>query len=295
MELKTASFKVADHFFTVTMPDGDTLWDRMGQYAPFKVDSPSEEPVFNLTLVDSLPEEEKEPFIIVDPEPGMSRIDVYKSGSGLVVEMAPLASIPTVCILHMSGDFKQGKLQCIGEERSRLYSLNNSLMLLYAFSTCSKKTLLMHSSVTVHNGKGYMFLGKSGTGKSTHSSLWLKYIEGTHLVNDDNPIVRVMEDGSIHAFGSPWSGKTPCYKNEEWPVGAFVRIRQCPRNEISRLSVVESYASLYSSSSGFKADRSMADGLHATLEAVVLSVPCYVLDCRPDEEAARVCFSEVTR
>ena len=292
MELKTASFKVADHFFTVTMPDGDTLWDRMGQYAPFKVDSPSEEPVFNLTLVDSLPEEEKEPFIIVDPEPGMSRIDVYKSGSGLVVEMAPLASIPTVCILHMSGDFEQGKLQCIGEERSRLYSLNNSLMLLYAFSTCSKKTLLMHSSVTVHNGKGYMFLGKSGTGKSTHSRMWLENIPGCELLNDDNPVIRAF-DGEVRVYGSPWSGKTPCYRNLDYPVGAIVRIKRAPYNKATRLSLMDSYASVYTSCSSLRALRKIGDSLHEGIAAVAMTAPCFVMECLPDADAAFVCRKAV--
>ena len=34
-----------------------------------------------------------------------------------------------------------------------------------------------------------LFQGKSGTGKSTHSGLWLKHIPGCELLNDDNPIV----------------------------------------------------------------------------------------------------------
>ena len=48
-----------------------------------------------------------------------------------------------------------------------------------------------------------MFLGKSGTGKSTHARMWLKYIQGTDLVNDDNPVVRVANDGTAVVYGSP--------------------------------------------------------------------------------------------
>ena len=40
-----------------------------------------------------------------------------------------------------------------------------------------------------------MFLGPSGTGKSTHARLWLQYIDSTELVNDDNPVVRIYQDG----------------------------------------------------------------------------------------------------
>ena len=39
----------------------------------------------------------------------------------------------------------------------------------------------------------------------------------------------------------------------------------------------------------------MADGQHETLEHIALNVPCYVLDCLPDEEAARVCAAEVRK
>ena len=138
-----------------------------------------------------------------------------------------------------------------------------------------------------------MFLGKSGTGKSTHSSLWLKYLEGSELLNDDNPILRVGEDGVARVYGSPWSGKTPCYKNDSVPVGAIVR--QYPENRIARNSIVEAYAAVYPSCSGFRAVKEMADGMHSTIEKVVLSVPCYTLDCLPDEAAARLSCETISR
>ena len=102
-------------------------------------------------------------------------------------------------------------------------------------------------------------------------------------------------NGRVIAYGSPWSGKTPCYRNVEAPAGAFVRIRRCSENKITALGLLESYGLLYSSCSGFKADKTIADGLHATLEKIVTTTPCYVLDCRPDEEAARVCSAEVLK
>ena len=103
------------------------------------------------------------------------------------------------------------------------------------------------------------------------------------------------DDGTVEVYGSPWSGKTPCYRNEHYPAGAFVQIRRSPDNVITRLSVLESYALLYSSSSGFKSDAAMADGLHATFEKIISRIPCYALDCRPDADAARVCSAELMK
>ena len=72
------------------------------------------------------------------------------------------------------------------------------LMLMYALATAGSDTLLLHAVVVSCEGKGYLFLGPGGTGKSTHARLWLENVEGTKLVNDDFPVVR---DGMV--YGSP--------------------------------------------------------------------------------------------
>ena len=92
-------------------------------------------------------------------------------------------------------------------------------------------SIAIHSSVIVHSGRAVLFLGESGTGKSTHTRLWREHIPGAQLLNDDSPIVRVVE-GVPTVFGSPWSGKTPCYRNESYPIAAFVRLVQAPHNRI---------------------------------------------------------------
>jgi hypothetical protein len=150
--------------------------------------------------------------------------------------------------------------------------------------------VLFHAAVVSYEGRGYMFLGRSGTGKSTHARLWLKYIEGTALVNDDNPVVR---DGVV--YGSPWSGKTPCYRNVSYPLGAIVLLSQAPYNEIRRLIGIHAYVALIESISGKRWDERIADGLHQTEDALVAQVPVWHLECLPDEEAARLCQLNIKR
>ena len=113
-------------------------------------------------------------------------------------------------------------------------------------------------------------------------------------MNDDNPVVRIWPDGKVIAYGSPWSGKTPCYKNISAPVGALVQIRQWPENIITKMSILESYSSVFSSISGIKDDNStMSDDLNNSLSDLLSTVPCFRMDCRPDEEAARVSSSKL--
>lgn len=167
-------------------------------------------------------------------------------------------------------------------------AIDNGMMISYALATAGMDTLLFHSSTVTRGGWAYMFLGQSGTGKSTHSRLWLRYIEGSRLLNDDNPVVRIGEDGRAEVYGSPWSGKTPCYLNEHYPLGGIVGLAQAPHNKIRRMSPIEAYATLSSSVSGKRWDRRIADGLHHSIDTLVAVVGVWHMECLPDEEAAKM-------
>ena len=192
--------------------------------------------------------------------------------------------------LVCSHDFTEGDVYY--RTRRRFYVVNNSLMMMYTFITSDKMTTLFHSSVVSYQGKAYMFLGKSGTGKSTHSQLWLKYIEGTELVNDDNPVVRII-DGEARVYGSPWSGKTPCYRNVDFPIGGIVKLKQAPHNEIRRLKPVEAYVAMAMSISGLRWKKQMGDGLHQTENLLTATVPIWHLSCLPDQNAAEICSKTI--
>ena len=187
--------------------------------------------------------------------------------------------------------YHEGRLLMTGKHTKM--AIDNALMVLFALATADKGTVLFHAAVVSHQGKGYMFLGPSGTGKSTHARLWLKYIEDTELVNDDNPVVRISDEGHISVYGSPWSGKTPCYRNVNYPIGAIVLLSQAPYNKIQRMGGIHAYASLMESISGKRWDSRIADGLHQTQNSLVMSVPMWHLECLPDEEAAQTCFSTI--
>lgn len=193
--------------------------------------------------------------------------------------------------LVCSDDYSMGRLITTG--RHEKMAIDNALMIMFALATADKGTVLFHAAAVSHEGRGYMFLGPSGTGKSTHASLWQRYIAGTALVNDDNPVVRIDEDGIATVYGSPWSGKTPCYRNVSYPLSGIVVLSQAPYNKIQRLSGIYAYAALVESISGKRWDERIADGLHQTENALASSVPVWHLECLPDEAAARLCCSNV--
>ena len=194
--------------------------------------------------------------------------------------------------LVCSNNYSEGRLVTTG--RYEKMAIDNALMIMFALATADKDTVLFHAAVVSYEGRGYMFLGPSGTGKSTHASLWLQHIAGTALVNDDNPVVRIDEDGSAMVYGSPWSGKTPCYRNVHYPLGAIVLLSQADCNKIQRLSGVYAYVALIESISGKRWDERIADGLHQTENALASSIPVWHLECLPDEEAAILCNETIT-
>lgn len=179
-------------------------------------------------------------------------------------------------------------------EAAMTFGFNNTFMIAFAFSSAYKDTLMMHSSVIKKGDWGYMFLGKSGTGKSTHSSLWLKHVAKTVLLNDDNPVLRIV-DGKVIVYGSPWSGKTPCYKQDKANVGALVMLEQKPYNKISRESVVVALSSLMCSCSIMIWDKASYAQLMNTMSKVISLVGVYHLECLPDKDAAMLSYNTISK
>lgn len=286
--LKTAYYEVGGHVFSVS--GGEEFLVLMENYAPFHCDTDvtDGERAFSLTIGGSeVPLYSEE---LRQEEEGQEIVCGKTADGKAVFEFRWWNEIAgwLVC----SPDYREGRLLTTG--RYTKMAVDNALMVLYALATAASGTVLFHAAVVSHEGKGYMFLGPSGTGKSTHARLWLKYIDGTALVNDDNPVVRLAADGLPVVYGSPWSGKTPCYRNVSYPLGGIVLLSQAPYNKIHRLGGIHAYASLVASISGKRWDSRVADGLHATENALASTVPVWHLECLPDEEAAKLCHAQIS-
>lgn len=162
------------------------------------------------------------------------------------------------------------------------------LWLAYAHGALGRGAVPVHASTVVWRDRAVLCLGESGTGKSTHTRLWRENIEGSWLLNDDSPIVRVERDG-VWAYGSPWSGKTPCFRPVRVPVAALLRLRQAPCNRIGRLATLPAFAALQPSCPPtLMHDERCTDRLVDFVGHVIERVPVYMLDCLPDADAARL-------
>ena len=296
---------VAGHSFQVESSN-EMLLAQMTNYEPFGITQELDtEPIFALKVEQngllSMEQREVYPHVFTDnSEDDMPRVEVYRSlEKEWLIRISQIATSPICCELVCDADFTRGMLHIDAECQDVRFCIDNGLMLMFAFRTAPLMTLEMHAAVVVKKeargdeAKGYLFLGHSGTGKSTHARQWLAAFEDAWLLNDDNPILRVMDNGDVYVYGSPWSGKTPCYKNESAPVGGIIKLSQASENKIHPITLPQADAYMLSSASGLKMEQTMADNMFETIKHIITHIPCYHLACLPNEEAAKVCWAGV--
>ena len=192
-------------------------------------------------------------------------------------------------------DFKTSTIYVASDTLEPNGILTWMLMVAFGQSSLLHQTLLIHASVIEKEGVGYAFLGKSGTGKSTHARLWLKHIENSELLNDDNPAIRIFDDGFVYIYGTPWSGKTPCYKNRRTKLGGIVRLQQAPQNEITIKKGSEALITVLPSGSGLRWNSILFDTMLTNLELIIAKVPIAYLKCLPNKEAALLSYNTINK
>lgn len=285
-------YQVALHLFEVSQNISENFFaDCMDNYAPFATEKAGEGLFLMRVEYGESPAYTEE---LCQDEEGQQIVCGLTAGQNSVFDFR--LQKKKTGVLVCSKDYKTATLFIPQGTAAALlkFAVNNALMVLYAIASAPYNTALFHAAVVNYEGKGYMFLGKSGTGKSTHARLWLKYNEGSELLNDDNPVVRIFDGARAVVYGSPWSGKTPCYKNQEFALGGFVMLSQAPYNKIERLRGVRAYAALVPCISGKRWETVIADGLHKTENALAMNVPVWYLECLPDEDAAKLCCETIS-
>lgn len=290
-------FNIAGHHLKICFADTERNGMALiPSFVPFRSNEDNSEALlFHLTVDDKLrpvPKERRIRIRTFDTGNGDTIVDrIDDGGYQYIIKDINGAEC---CLLIANKDFSSCQCALNGNYNMRRFGLNNALMLIFAFAGSFHNTVLIHASLVRQNGKGYAFIAKSGTGKSTHVSLWLRYLPGCDLMNDDNPIVRII-DGTPYIFGGPWSGKTPCYRNVKATLGAVTRIDRATENSIEKHLPIEAFASILPSCSSMKWDEDIFDRICNTVTRIVETTPIYTLHCLPNKEAAILCNKTIAQ
>ena len=145
--------------------------------------------------------------------------------------------------------------------------------------------LMLHASAVELDGLCYLFSAPSGTGKSTHSHIWLRVFPGARIINDDKPAIRRV-NGRFMAYGTPWSGKTDESVNVGVPIAGVCFLGR-GENAIRRLTPSEAFP-LFMDQTVRPYDKSLMLPMLQTLDTLLREVPFYQMTCDMTDDAAHM-------
>ena len=152
--------------------------------------------------------------------------------------------------------------------------------------------IMIHSSAVVVDDVAYLFTAPCGTGKSTHTALWLSEFDGAYILNDDKPAIRI-EEGGVFAYGTPWSGKTAQNVDKRVRLGGICLLSRGEKNEICRIGGKEAIFAILSQTLRPR-DAESINQVLSLIEKIISAVPVWSLKCNMESEAAHVSFDAMS-
>ena len=151
---------------------------------------------------------------------------------------------------------------------------------------CLGKGVEVHACGVVDpQGKGHLFLGQSGAGKTTLARLW-ENEPGVLVLSDDRIALR-RTDGKLWMYGTPWHGEANFSSPARAPLADVCFLVKGAENRLLQKGVTESIGRFIASSFILFYNREAVDFTMGFLEDVVKAVPCYELSFSPDKRVVK--------
>lgn len=205
--------------------------------------------------------------------------------------LSPAETSPNISIPFSQESFdrlKSGQPELTDDDCEIIFTSEN-----FYYSLLDFGGFMLHSSAVVMDGQAYLFSAPSGTGKSTHTALWLEQFGSrAQILNDDKPAIMVNGEG-ITACGTPWSGKSDLNLNLRVPLRGICVLERSRDNFIEPLPAEKSlYALLNQTLRPADADR--MNRLLDLLDAVTTHIPVWRMGCNISREAAQMAYEAMS-
>ncbi len=191
---------------------------------------------------------------------------------------------------------ENGEFLCANADWSKATAYFSSASSEYALplaAVCSKfsyhNALLMHASCVDIEGDGVIFTGFSGVGKTTQAKLWREFL-GAEIINGDKAFIREIE-GCFYGCGLPWKGSSPYCLNKKTRLRGVVVLRQAGENRIARLDASSATEKILPHLFMPHWDDKCLEKALDTFGSFLESIPVYMLECRPDEDAVKLTYN----
>lgn len=234
--------------------------------------------------------------VVIRIEPMFDYIKEY-CGDYLTEEEAELTirTEPEDIVFERERSAKEAELEGrAAEEYSDAYLETLAVYRKIAVRMLDYGTLLFHGSVIAVDGAGYLFTAKSGTGKSTHTRLWMeRFGDRAVMVNDDKPLLKMTDRGVI-AYGTPWDGKHRLSTNTAVLLKAICILTRSGENYIEEIQPMTAYPLLlqqtYRPSDGGAMQQTMK-----LIDVMMRNTRFYKLGCNMSPEAAKVAYEGMAK
>jgi hypothetical protein len=228
---------------------------------------------------------------------GMERVfdggawSLFRSGDGYLFSLAPRGhGLPPSWMAEVDATFTRGTVYCdeiLLRDNQGAKGVVNPILhrldqLLLMCILAPRQGAIIHGAGVVMGGKGYLFPGRSGAGKTTLSRQFMArgHLNGVDLLSDDRVIVRTL-DGEFAVFGTPWAGDAQVALNRHAPAGAILFLNRGETNRATPVTPREALEKLLPVTSIPWYDRELIDRITSFCEALTAQIPAYDLFFAP--------------
>lgn len=172
---------------------------------------------------------------------------------------------------------EQGRERACFSGVKSVYDLDSLLRILLSQLLVQERGFLLHAATIEHQGRAYVFMGRSGAGKSTIASL----SPAGSVFTDEISLVRKF--GTWEAFGTPFWGEFRADgQNRSAPLAGIFALVQAPQNRKQDLSARQALAELLGNTLFFAPDREARERLLEIYSDLIRTIPVFRLEFRKD-------------
>ena len=196
--------------------------------------------------------------------------------------------------IEISRDLSHANMQVIDLQRLGGASIDvrsfNMIGEVVRIVACHRGYICFHASAISYRGDAILISAPSGTGKSTHADMWVRY-RGATILNDDCPMIVPVEDG-YRVYGTPWSGKTFINDNKYAYLKAVVFLRRSDEPYIEDIEVADRRGK-YLAQSYLYPYNAMTLATLETLGKIYHNIPTYLLGANMSIDTLNVAYEGI--
>jgi len=170
---------------------------------------------------------------------------------------------------------RRGHLACVPNP----YSVDTLLRIVHSLLLAPAGGMLLHASGGIRDGRGYLFSGISGAGKTTMARLAPPDVQ---LLTDEISYLRRAESG-FRVYGTPFSGELGIQGERiSAPLAAIYLIEHGAENRMTPLTEADAARRLMRNVLFFAHDAQLVSLVFGTVCELVRRIPVYRLEFLPD-------------